>query len=201
LRVIGMTARSPTGQVARDQRHERALRATSGMTVKSDVAEVPPRLLAHEHDAGMDSRVADAPLIRPVSFVAALLVALLLFAVGMGAWVVWQLRVGARAPAALQERSVLPQCTPITVPQGRPVPAALQDCLLSASAQREGAEVLLTSLTTEGDPIKTYYRVLPDAGVEVFTDATADSFGSGEWRHDRCPDVAALESGEGCQPA
>lgn len=84
---------------------------------------------------------------------------------------------------------------------GQPVPPDLQDCLLSIDAQREGAEVLLTSLTAEGDPITTYYRVLPGGGVEVFTDATADSFGSGEWSHDLCPDVAALGSGEGCQPA
>jgi hypothetical protein len=66
---------------------------------------------------------------------------------------------------------------------------------------RAGVEVVATTLTTEGDPVTTYYRVLPGgAGVEVFTDATADSFGSGEWSHERCPDVAALESGEGCRP-
>ncbi len=28
--------------------------------------------------------------------------------------------------------------------------------------------------------------------MEVFTDATADSFGSEGWSHTRCPDVAAL---------
>ncbi|WP_432503025.1 hypothetical protein [Kineococcus arenarius] len=173
----------------------------SGMTVKSGVTNHPPHLPAREHHAEMDSRVADAPPRRPVSLVAVLGVALLLFAVGTGAWVVWQLTADGRAPAAFRERPALPQCAPITVPQGRPVPAALQDCLLGAGAQHEGVEVQVTSLTTEGDPIRTYYRVLPGGGVEVFTDATADSFGSGEWSHDRCPDVAALESGEGCQPA
>ena len=148
----------------------------------------------------MDSTVAETPPRRPVPLVTLLGVVLLLLAIGTGAWVVWQLSAGGRAPAAFRERSAVPRCAPITVPQAQPVPTALKDCLLSAGAQREGAEVLLTSLTTEGDPIKTYYRVLPGEGVEVFTDATADSFGSGEWSHDRCPDVAALESGEGCQP-
>ncbi|WP_238985789.1 hypothetical protein [Kineococcus radiotolerans] len=149
----------------------------------------------------MDSTVAEAPPRRPVPLVTVLGVVLLLFAIGMGAWVVWQLSAGGRAPAAFRERSAVPQCASITVPQGGPASSALQDCLLGAAAQREGAEVLVTSLTTEGDPIKTYYRVVPGGEVEIFTDATADSFGSGKWSHDWCPDVAALESGKGCRPA
>ena len=171
------------------------------MTVKSDVANDVPHLPVREHHAEMDSRVVEAPSRRPVSLFTVLGVVLMFFAVGMGAWVVWQLGAGGRAPAAFRERSALPRCAPITVPQGQPRSTALRDCLLDPGVQREGAEVLLTSLTTEGDPIRTYYRVLPGEGVEVFTDATEDSFGSGEWSHDRCPDVAALESGEGCQPA
>ncbi|ABS03750.1 hypothetical protein Krad_2269 [Kineococcus radiotolerans SRS30216 = ATCC BAA-149] len=106
------------------------------------------------------------------------------------------------APAAFRERFALPQCAPITVDQGRVDPAALQDCLLSSDAQREGAEVLVTSNTVEGDPIKTYYRALPGEGLEVFTDATADSFGSEGWRHVRCVDVAAaVENLDSCQEA
>ncbi|ABS04309.1 hypothetical protein Krad_2841 [Kineococcus radiotolerans SRS30216 = ATCC BAA-149] len=166
----------------------------------SDASNDPSHLPVREHHAEMDSTVAGAPPRRPVPLVTVLGVVLLLFATGMGAWVVWQLSAGGRAPAAFRERSPLPQCASITVPQAQPIPTALTECLLSAGAQREGAEVLVTSLTTEGDPIETYYRVRPGEGVEVFTDATADSFGSGEWSHDRCPDVAALESGQGCQP-
>ncbi len=106
-----------------------------------------------------------------------------------------------RAPAAFRERSALPQCTAITVFQGESVPADLKDCLLSSDAQRDGAEVVVTRPTTEGDPIKTYYRALPGGGLEVFTDATADSFGPGEWHHVRCADVAALENLDSCQQA
>ena len=59
----------------------------------------------------------------------------------------------------------------------------------------------MTSNTVEGDPIKTYYRALPGEGLEVFTDATADSFGSEGWRHVRCVDVAAVENLDSCQEA
>ncbi|GAA0310681.1 hypothetical protein [Kineococcus aurantiacus] len=149
----------------------------------------------------MSSGVADAPESRPVSPAAVLAVALLLLAVGTSAWVVWQLTADGRAPVAFRERSALPQCAPITVPQGQSTPVTLQDCLLSPGAQHDGAEVLVTSSTTEGDPVKTYYRVLPGGAVEVFTDATADAFGSEGWSHTRCPDVAALGSGEDCRPA
>ncbi len=106
-----------------------------------------------------------------------------------------------QAPAAFRERSALPQCTVITLTQGQRVPADLKDCLLSSDAQREGAEVVVTAPTTEGDPIKTYYRALPGGDLEVFIDTTADSFGSGEWRHVRCADIAALENLDSCQQA
>jgi hypothetical protein len=57
----------------------------------------------------------------------------------------------------------------------------------------------VTAPTTEGEPITTYYRVLPAGGLEVFTDATADSYGPGEWRHVRCADVAAFWNLDSCQ--
>ncbi|GAB3461503.1 hypothetical protein AB1207_06805 [Kineococcus endophyticus] len=149
----------------------------------------------------MSSTAAGAPVGRPVSLATVLAVALLLGAVGTTAWVVWQLTAGGRAPVAFRERPALPQCTPIAVPQGQSVPVTVQECLLSPDAQRTGAEVRVTSLTTEGDPIEAYYRVLPGGTVEVFTDATADSFGSEGWSHTRCPDVAALATWERCRPA
>ncbi|WP_205708572.1 hypothetical protein [Kineococcus siccus] len=104
-----------------------------------------------------------------------------------------------QAPPAFRERSALPQCPPITLSQGQTVPADLEECLLSADAQREGAEVVVTSPTIEGDPIKTYFRALPGGGLEVFTDSTADSFGSEAWSHIRCADVASLVDRESCE--
>jgi hypothetical protein len=132
----------------------------------------------------MGSRVAPGTAVRRhLSVAAVLTVALLLLAVEIGVWVVGQATAEDRAPAAMQEPPAPPQCAPITVSQGQPVLTALHDCLLSADAQRDGAEVVVTSSTTEGDPIRTSSRVSPGGGVDVLTDATADSFGSGEWSH------------------
>lgn len=154
---------------------------------------------------GVDSAVADpgprrhrGPR-RPLAPATVLAVLLLLGAAAVVAWVVWQL--ADRTPAAFRDRPALPTCAPVVVPQGQTVPAAVRDCLTGADARRDGAEVRVTSLTTEGDPVTTYYRSLPGGGLEVFTDATEDSFGSAGWSHDRCPDVASWESGRGCRPA
>ncbi|GAB3272332.1 hypothetical protein GCM10027586_21200 [Kineococcus gypseus] len=119
----------------------------------------------------------------------------------MSSWVVWQLSASNRAPRAFTEREAYPTCPPVAVPQGQVKPAAVRECLTAPGARRQGAEVRVTSLTDEGDPIRTYYRVAPaGAGVEVFVDATDAAFGSGEWEHLHCPDVAALQTGDGCRP-
>ncbi|WP_432537567.1 hypothetical protein [Kineococcus arenarius] len=136
-----------------------------------------------------------------------LVVALVLFTGSMLAWVIWQLTASGRPPQAFTDREPYPRCPPVTVAQGQAsgqqaAAAPWEACLLGANAQRDGAEVRVTSPTTEGDPITTYYRRAPGGGdVEVFIDATADSFGSGEWEHLRCADVAALRTFEDCRPA
>ncbi|WP_432498781.1 hypothetical protein [Kineococcus auxinigenes] len=140
-----------------------------------------------------------------------LVVALMLFAGSMLVWVIWQLTASGRPPQAFTDREPYPRCPPVTVAQGQAseqvsgqqtTAAPWEACLLSAHAQRDGAEVRVTSPTTEGDPITTYYRRAPGGGgVEVFIDATADSFGSGEWEHLQCADVAALRTFEDCRPA
>ena len=45
---------------------------------------------------------------------------------------------------------------------------------------------MLTSLTTEGDPIVEYRRVTPTGTAEVYTDATKDKFGDGRWQYGSC---------------
>ncbi|WP_432485260.1 hypothetical protein [Kineococcus esterisolvens] len=140
-----------------------------------------------------------------------LVVALMLFAGSMLVWVIWQLTASGRPPQAFSDREPYPRCPPVTVAQGQAsgqvsgeqaAAAPWEACLSSADAQHDGAEVRVTSATTEGDPIRTYYRRAPGGGgAEVFIDATADSFGSGEWEHLRCADVAALRTFEGCWAA
>ncbi|WP_432534891.1 hypothetical protein [Kineococcus arenarius] len=153
------------------------------------------------------SAVPEASSRRSPSLGAVLVVVLMLFAGSMLVWVIWQLTASGRPPQAFTDREPYPRCPPVTVAQGQAseeqaAAAPWEACLLSAGAQRDGAEVRVTSLTTEGDPITTYYRRAPGGGgVEVFIDATADSFGSGEWEQLRCADVAALRTFEGCWPA
>jgi hypothetical protein len=63
-------------------------------------------------------------------------------------------------------------------------------CLLDAFAAGRPAELVFTTYTIEGDPITEYYRVLGPGSVEVFIDSTQDSFGSQEWTHLLCEEVA-----------
>ena len=63
-------------------------------------------------------------------------------------------------------------------------------CLLDAVAAGRPAQLTRTYATIEGDPITEYYRVLGPGRVEVFIDSTRDSFGSREWTHMLCEEVA-----------
>jgi hypothetical protein len=57
------------------------------------------------------------------------------------------------------------------------------------NATTKGAELVVSAPTVEGDPIVTYYRVLPGGGVEIFVDSTLDEFGGdgAGWSLQRCP--------------
>ena len=57
------------------------------------------------------------------------------------------------------------------------------DCLESARDAGEGAELQVDQVTVEGDPVTSWYRVTPEGRLEVYTDATADAFGSGRWEY------------------
>lgn len=66
-------------------------------------------------------------------------------------------------------------------------PAEALACLSTALRRREGAELVLSQLTAEGDPVISYYRALPRTGrLELFTDSTRDSYGSRTWWRTRC---------------
>lgn len=146
----------------------------------------------------MTSHVAHPPTRRHPSVATLLAVGLLVLAVGSLVWVVHELAVG-QVPAAFRDRTPYPRCPAITVPQGRSTPESLAQCLTTPAARRDGAEVEVRSVTTEGDPVVTHYRVSPGRGeVDVFTDASADRFGTDEWGWVRCPDVAALSTFADC---
>ncbi|GAB3775258.1 hypothetical protein GCM10027600_39320 [Nocardioides ginsengisegetis] len=86
-------------------------------------------------------------------------------------------------------RDALPSCGRVRMDQGDSLQRASADgmqCLLMAMRSGEGGEFVLTRPTTEGDPITTYYRVLPDGTFETYVDNTADHYGSGRWEYRRC---------------
>ncbi|MBD8060216.1 hypothetical protein IC607_14700 [Cellulomonas sp. JH27-2] len=58
------------------------------------------------------------------------------------------------------------------------------------AAHGTGAELQLTSWTTEGDPIVTRYRTGAGIdGIEMTTDSTADSFGEQVVTRQTCADL------------
>jgi hypothetical protein len=63
-------------------------------------------------------------------------------------------------------------------------------CLLDALAEGRQAQLVLTYMTVEGDPITEYYRILVPRRIEVFIDATQDPPGSQKWSHMLCDEVA-----------
>ncbi len=62
-------------------------------------------------------------------------------------------------------------------------------CLRAAERAGRGAEAMLTYNTVEGDPVRTYVRILSAGQVEVFVDGTEDGFGSGTWVYRKCDNL------------
>ena len=104
------------------------------------------------------------------------------------------------APDAFQDRTPLPSCGTLdvglsSVPQGPEV-----DCFEAALQAGRGAELVVASLTDEGDQTTTYYRSVPGQdGLEFWHDATRDAFGSGRWEHYRCPVATGIDDYGDCR--
>ena len=106
-------------------------------------------------------------------------------------------------PDWIVNRLPLASCGVETVDaSGLPADVEGRRCLLAALRAGDGAELISTQMTEEGDPVTTYYRV-HEHGVELFVDATRDRFGSRAWERYSCgilvpaeeidPDVASEE--------
>lgn len=105
---------------------------------------------------------------------------------------------GGSAPASFTERTELPSCGTVQVDQGRTVGDDAWACLDDA-ATADGAELVVTALSTEGDPLTTYYRVGPGIdGLELFVDSTQDEWGVQGWIHQVCPDTVTAAEPLGC---
>jgi len=93
---------------------------------------------------------------------------------------------GADQPDWIVNRMPLESCGVETIDNGKSLNVEGRTCLLSAFQAGDGAELVSTSLTEEGDPFTTYYRVHENGTVEIFVDATRDRFGSQRWQRYRC---------------
>lgn len=91
-------------------------------------------------------------------------------------------------PQALLDRAPLASCGEFTLDQGEPYPVDALACISDAIGG-DGAELILTAPSTEGDPITTWIRARPTGGVETWSDVRRDRFaGEGvSWTHDVCP--------------
>ncbi|MFD6178165.1 MULTISPECIES: hypothetical protein [unclassified Isoptericola] len=106
---------------------------------------------------------------------------------------------------AFAAREPLPSCGEVTarpdLGEGEPKAELTEAfaCLDAASARGEGAELLVRSLTVEGDPIVEYHRVGPGIdGLEIYVDGTQDTFGERIWTYRSCPDTVTAAEPLGC---
>lgn len=95
---------------------------------------------------------------------------------------------GGSGPPQFRDRPALASCGRVELGQGERVRDVGPDelaCLRRAFEDGTGAELVVVSPTTEGDPVTDYRRVLADGTTEVWTDMTEDQFGGG-WDHGSC---------------
>jgi hypothetical protein len=94
-----------------------------------------------------------------------------------------------RAPAEFTKRERLPSCGRVVLQPAQLTPASAISCIDEASS----AELVVMRPTTEGDPIVEYYRKVPGvAGLELFIDATRDSYGVRQWTFAACPEALSV---------
>jgi hypothetical protein len=95
-------------------------------------------------------------------------------------------------PAAVADRTALPACGFERPGMAGPWNEPARRCFVDAAAAGRPAEFATRLTTVEGDPIQFVYRVLGPGSLEVFVDATKDSWGSGRWEWYRCPHLAIV---------
>ena len=113
---------------------------------------------------------------------------------------------GADEPRAFTSREKLPTCG--SLPARRrdaPISADEQqalECLRSAFQAGSSAEANYAFLTTEGDPIRFWIRIVDRVHIEMY-EHSSDSFGEAGWRYfPSCEiataDLASLPLSETC---
>ncbi|MFJ2723021.1 hypothetical protein [Streptomyces sp. NPDC087437] len=59
-------------------------------------------------------------------------------------------------------------------------------CLRESLKSSKSAELKVTYLTVEGDPIREYYRLTAQGRLEVYTDSTDDRYSDRKWSFAKC---------------
>lgn len=100
------------------------------------------------------------------------------------------------APDWFQARQPMPSCgtfEPEDVRHDNPDLAKGQECLLDAFESGEPAELEVTQLTEEGDPVTDILRVIDEGEVEVLMDRRLDEFSSMDFGHMVCTELHEQE--------
>jgi hypothetical protein len=107
-------------------------------------------------------------------------------------------RQSEKAPKGFNDGLSRTSCGEVTLGQGEQTPADAVDCINSAIGTLN-AGLAIVAVTTEGDPIVTFYRTSATApGVEIFTDSQFDRYGSKTWTHENCPKTTIIVPLQGC---
>ncbi|MFD5032092.1 hypothetical protein ACFWM0_17000 [Streptomyces sp. NPDC058405] len=88
-----------------------------------------------------------------------------------------------------ESRAESPRCGAVSLDQGEEMQKkGVREigCLQRALKSGESAELKVTRPTVEGDPIREYYRLTPQGGLEVYTDSTDDRYSDQKWSFDEC---------------
>lgn len=110
------------------------------------------------------------------------------------------------APDWFQARGPMPSCgafEPEDVRHDNPDLAEGQECLLDAFESGEPAELEVTQLTEEGDPVTDILRVIGEGEIEVLMDRRQDEFNSMDFGHMVCTELHEQEltlAATDCEP-
>lgn len=178
---------------------ERSLRSEANLTVTGHSRDTPdqtpdatktPQRLASDPPSGQSARVGRG---RHYGGVARRARSVSVGVIAIGTLLL--VSCGSDEPSAFAEREKLPDCGSLP-DRGFDAPMSTEEtealnCLQSAAASGDSAEMSYAFLTTEGDPMRYWLRV-KGGSVEMF-EHSDDSFGSKGWTYFASCDLAVSE--------
>jgi predicted small secreted protein len=93
----------------------------------------------------------------------------------------------------------LPSCGEVEVGPDAPDDVVDDGWACLDDADDAGAQLTVTLVTPEGDPVVEHHRVGPGIdGLDTYVDATADRYGEQIWTYRSCPDTDTTAQPRGC---